>query len=132
MNFTNASIRQKEDYLEELILGILRRCGGEVTSSEMREKLLEENEDVARYAQEEKMSEKTGRFYSPFDQNYSFAKKNLMIAGFLSYTRNGPVILTEKGKKVDLVNFDPGKDVWPIAKKYWEQKQKEAMARRRL
>lgn len=131
MDFEKATIQQGEMYLGKLILGILQQYGGRAERSEIRERLLDENEDVAHFAQVIKTSKTSGKDWHPFDYRFNFAIKNLMIAEFLVYSRNNPIItLTEKGMSVDLDIFDPNEEIWPIAKEYWDNKHQESKRRR--
>lgn len=131
MNIESLTTQQREAYFSKYILEYLQKYGGRAERSEIKERLLDEREDIARYAEVERISAKTGSKWHPFAYNFNFAFKDLMLAGFVTYSRNNPtIILTEKGINADLTNFDPEQEVIVPANVYWQQKHKDARRRK--
>lgn len=120
-SFTELNSPQKEAYIVSAVLRTLQELGGHAERSEIRERILDANDDVANYAKIVRVSKKTNAEWSPFDYNFNYAFKILQIAGYATYVRRDPIVsLTEKGLNVDWANFDINRDVMKIATKYWE------------
>ena len=127
MDFENLTHMQRESFFARYIIEYLQKCGGQAERSVIREQLLDENEDVAKYAEVVRISKKTGDKWHPFAYNFNFAFKDLQMTGYVTYTRTSPLItLTEQGTKVDLNTFNPEQDVFRAASELWSQRRKEA------
>lgn len=126
MDFSSLSNKQRETFFIKYIIDYLQKYGGQAERSAIREKLLDENEEVARFAEIVRSSKKTGVEYRPFNYNFNFAFKDLSETGYVSYSRTSPmIVLTEKGVDVDLASFDPEREVYEVASKTWSQNRKD-------
>ena len=122
MIFDNLSHDERVNYLIKPILKVLQDAGGQLKRSEIKEKLMEEDEDIAEYASMKKKSKKTGNEYKEFDFKFNFAIKDLSFAKFLVFEKRNPTItLTDKGINADLSNFDVQKEVIDISNKCWAE-----------
>lgn len=108
------------------ILKILQENGGEVESFSQFDKIIPQytdftEEDINYY----KITEK-GNKYVPYHFGRNFAVKNLDLAGFLTYSRNKPIRLTQKGLDADLSQINIDRDIYALSMPYWEKKKEEA------
>lgn len=131
MDYSTASWAKCETVLAKFILKYLQDCGGQAERSVIREALLDEDEDIAKFAEFVKIAKKTGAEYRPFAYKFNFTIKDLLIAGYISYTRAKPLItLTQKGANFNVDKFDYERDMNSITKKYWNEQHKAAAARK--
>ena len=122
MGFSELKTLEKEAALTQLTLKILQELGGQATRQDIREKILDSDEEIAEYEKITKVSKRTGASWKPFNWNFNFGFKNLQIAGFLEYSRGSQVVtLTEKGIRADVKNLDVERDIFPICNEYWEK-----------
>lgn len=122
-SFAELNNLQKEAYMVLAVLRTLQELGGHAERSEIRERILDANDDVADYAKIVRISKKTNVEWSPFNYNFNYAFKDLQIAGYVTYVRRDPVVsLTEKGLNIDWANFDVDRDVMKVAIRYWEER----------
>lgn len=126
MNFSGLSRKEKEKALMLSILETLQEFGGQSERTEIKENIISQNDDIAEFANKKFTSKKTGNTYSKFEFVFNFALKNLMIAGFLEYTKRNPIVtLTTKGMDVDLEKINIEQDIYSISDKYWEDRHQE-------
>lgn len=126
MDFSSLSNKQRESFFIRYIIKYLQEFGGQAERSAIRERLLDENEDVAKFAEITRASKKTGVTYRPFLYNFNFAFKDLAEVGLISYSRTSPlIVLTEKGSNINLESFNPEAEVYEVASNTWSQKRKE-------
>lgn len=126
MDFSSLTNKQRESYFAKYIIKFLQEYGGQAERSAIREKLLDENEDVAKFAEIVRVSKKTGKDYRPFLYNFNYAFNELAGVGLVSYSRTSPlIVLTEKGSNVDLETFNPEEEVYDVVSGAWSQKRKE-------
>ncbi len=129
MSFRDLNNLDKEKYIAVLVLKNLQELGGEAERSELRERIIDSDEDVSDYAKETRVSRKTDSEWHPFAYKFNFALKNLQIAGLLTYSRGNPVVrLTEKGINANMNDFDINRDVYDISHSYWHQRGEEVRA----
>lgn len=122
ISIESQTYQQRQSYLAKLIIKHLQELGGQAERSTIRERIFDENEDIAEYAKIERVSKKTGEIWHPFAYNFNFAFKDLLITGYVSYTRSNPTItLTEKGASINMDTFDFEKEVFIKAAKYYEE-----------
>lgn len=121
MNISELTYQQRQSLFAKLIIKHLQELGGQAERSTIRERIFDENEDIAEYAKIERVSKKTGEIWHPFAYSFNFAFKDLLVTGYILYTRSNPLVtLTEKGSSIDLNNFDFEKEVFIKAAKYYE------------
>lgn len=111
--------RNKNETSESLImkeaLKAMRTLGGRVTRKEIKREIRDHSEEIAEERVDAtKKSKKTGAEYHPFDFRFNFAIKHLITAEYIRTEDNRILELSEKGRMVELQEFDPERDVWPI------------------
>lgn len=121
MKLEKLSHEERVEYLLLPILKALQSAGGQLTRTEIQEKICAEDDDIAEFASKVKKSKKTGNEYKEFAFKFNFAIKDLSFVGLVEFEKRNPVIsLTEKGLNLDLANFN-GKDVIDESTKHWEE-----------
>ena len=108
-------------YLIKPILKVLQDAGGQLERSEIKERIADLDDQIAEYAEIEKVSKKTGNVYKDFNFRFNFALKNLYIADVLTFTTTSLITLTQKGLYLDIESLDVGKDIFRITKVYWNK-----------
>ena len=132
MTFDKLKSIEREAILTKLVLKTLQEFGGQATRQDIREKILDSDEEIAEYEKITKISKRTGASWKPFNWNFNFGFKNLQIAGYLEYSRGSQVVtLTEKGIRADARNLDVGRDIFPICNEYWEKQKAEGGSRKK-
>ena len=108
-------------YLIKPILKVLQEAGGQLERSEIKERIADLDDQIAEYAEIEKVSKKTGNVYKDFNFRFNFALKNLYIADVLTFTTTSLITLTQKGLYLDIESLDVEKDIFQITKEYWNK-----------
>ena len=108
-------------YLIKPILKVLQEAGGQLERSEIKERIADLDDQIAEYAEIEKVSKKTGNVYKDFNFRFNFALKNLYIANVLTFTTTSLITLTQKGLYLDIESLDVEKDIFRITKDYWNK-----------
>ena len=108
-------------YLIKPILKVLQDAGGQLERSEIKERIADLDDQIAEYAEIEKVSKKTGNVYKDFNFRFNFALKNLYIADVLTFTTTSLITLTQKGLYLDIDSLDVEKDIFRITKDYWNK-----------
>lgn len=108
-------------YLIKPILKVLQEAGGQLERSEIKERIADLDDQIADYAEIEKVSKKTGNVYKDFNFRFNFALKNLYIADVLTFTTSSLITLTQKGLYLDIESLDVEKDIFRITKDYWNK-----------
>lgn len=108
-------------YLIKPILKVLQEAGGQLERSEIKERIADLDDQIAEYAEIEKVSKKTGNVYKDFNFRFNFALKNLYIADVLTFTTASLITLTQKGLYLDIESLDVEKDIFRITKDYWNK-----------
>lgn len=108
-------------YLIKPILKVLQEAGGQLERSEIKERIADLDDQIAEYAEIEKVSKKTGNVYKDFNFRFNFALKNLYIADVLTFTTTSLITLTQKGLYLDIDSLDVEKDIFRITKEYWNK-----------
>lgn len=125
MELKQRTADEKIAYLIKPILKVLQEAGGQLERSEIRERIADMDEQIAEYAEFEKVSKKTGKAYKDFSYKFNFAIKDLSFFDFLTYVDTSPVTLTEKGLNLDLNTLDVQKEIIEPSKKFWEELSKK-------
>ena len=125
MELKQRTADEKIAYLIKPILKVLQEAGGQLERSEIRERVADMDEQIAEYAEFEKVSKKTGKAYKDFSYKFNFAIKDLSFFDFLTYVDTSPVTLTEKGLNLDLNTLDVQKEIIEPSKKFWEELSKK-------
>lgn len=106
---------------ENLIMGevlkAMQTLGGRVTRKEVKREIRDHSKVIAEEQVDEiRKSKKTGSEYHPFDFRFNFAVKHLIAAGFIDTEDNHKLELSEKGRTIDMENFDPQEAVRSVIK----------------
>ena len=121
MELKALSSDDKIAYLIKPILKVLQDAGGQLERSEIKERIADLDDQIAEYAEIEKVSKKTGNVYKDFNFRFNFALKNLYIADVLTFTTTSLITLTQKGLYLDIDSLDVEKDIFRITKDYWNK-----------
>lgn len=128
MKFEKLSHDERVEYLLLPILKALQSAGGQLTRTEIQEKICAEDDDISEFASKVKKSKKTGNEYKEFAFKFNFAIKDLSFVGLVEFEKRNPIIsLTEKGLNLDLTNFNSKKVIEESAK-HWEELSKSKLS----
>lgn len=132
MDLKTLSSDAKIAYLIKPIMRVLQEAGGQLERSEIRERIVDLDDQIAEYSELEKKSKKTGRIYKEFNFKFNFAIKDLFFNEMLTFTGSSPVSLTEKGLYLDIDNLDVQKEIIEPSKKQWDELSKNNKKNRSL
>lgn len=122
MYFDKLSGDEKIAYLIKPILKVLQDAGGQLERSDIKDKISELDDNIAEFAQYEKISKETGNPYKEFDWKFNFAIKDLSFFDIVSYSPNSSLItMTDKGLNIDLKQFDVNKEIIQPSKIKWKE-----------
>lgn len=119
MKLMEMTSERKIAYLIKPILRVLQEAGGQLTRSEIKERIADLDDQIAEYAEREKKSKKTGNTYKEFNFKFNFAIKDLFFNDILTYTDSSPITLTEKGLYLDIDKLNVEKEIIEPSKKFW-------------
>lgn len=109
--FMKFSTTERENLLMPEILRCLKNLGGVSTRNQVIDELKETSNIIPEdYITYEKESH-SGNIYRPFRYQFNFAIKHLSYANFLDIPERSSIRLTEKGRNVELDNFDGNNQV---------------------
>ena len=121
MNLKDLSSDGKVAYLIKPILKVLQEAGGQLERSEIKERIVDLDDQIAEFSETVKRSKKTGNTYREFDFKFNFAIKDLLFNELLTYSYSSPITLTEKGLYLDLNTLNVEKDIIETSKKHREE-----------
>lgn len=122
MYFNKLSGDEKIAYLIKPILKVLQDAGGQLERSDIKDKISELDDNIAEFAQYEKISKETGNPYKEFDWKFNFAIKDLSFFDIVAYSQNSSLItMTDKGLNIDLKHFDVNKEIIQPSKIKWKE-----------
>jgi restriction system protein len=124
MNLKDLSSDGKVAYLIKPILKVLQEAGGQLERSEIKERIIDLDDQIAEFSEIVKRSKKTGNTYREFDFKFNFAVKDLFFNDLLTYLYSSPITLTEKGLYLDLNTLNV-EDIIETSKKHWEELSKK-------
>ena len=120
MYFSKLSHEDRLKYLLKPILEVLQEAGGQLTRSEIKERIKSMDDHIAEYASYKKKSTKSHNEYYEFNFKFNFAIKDLSFIELVEYEKRNPTIyLTEKGMNLDPSMLDVDKDIIIPAQKFW-------------
>lgn len=124
---------ERENLIMKAVIKSLTDLGGVEKRKEVKRNIYDNStlipEDYIDYTRK---SKQTGNEYKPFDYQFNFAIKHLMLADFVRYPKRGEVELTEKGRKVNLESFDPLKEVRVISEPAMEVESQKRIAKQKI
>lgn len=122
MNFKKMSDDEIIAYLIKPIIKVLQEAGGQLSRTEIKERITAMDDDIAGYAADISTSKRSGKTYKKFNFKFNFAVKELSFVNILEFIKRNPTItLTDKGANIDLYNFDPMCEVVIPSKPIWEE-----------
>ena len=122
MYFNKLSGDEKIAYLIKPILKVLQDAGGQLERSDIKDKISELDDNIAEFAQYEKISKEAGNPYKEFDWKFNFAIKDLSFFDIVTYSQNSSLItMTDKGLNIDLKHFDVNKEIIQPSKIKWKE-----------
>lgn len=123
----------REDLIMKAVLKSLIDLGGIAERKDIKRDIYDNStlipEDYIDYTRQ---SKQTGNEYKPFDYQFNFAIKHLLLADFVRYPKRGEVELTEKGRKVNLENFEPLIEVRVISDPVMEEESQKRKAKKKI
>ncbi|MDT2761435.1 restriction endonuclease [Aerococcus urinaeequi] len=123
----------REDLIMKAVLKSLIDLGGIAERKDIKRDIYDNStlipEDYIDYTSK---SKQTGNEYKPFNYQFNFAIKHLMLAGFVKYPNRGEVELTEKGRKVNLETFDPLKEVRVISEPAMKEESEKRKTKKQI
>lgn len=123
----------REDLIMKSVIKSLNDLGGIAERKDIKRDIYDNSklipEDYIDYTRE---SKKTGTKYKPFNYQFNFAIKHLLLADFVRYPKRGEVELTEKGRKVNLENFDPLTEVRVISEVAMEEESRKKKRKKEI
>lgn len=106
------SVADRENLIMKAVIKSLLDLGGVANRKEIERDIYDNSTLIPEdYIDFTRTSKQKGNKYKPFDWQFNFAIKHLLLADYVRYPRRGEVELTEKGRKVNLETFDPVHDV---------------------
>ncbi|MDN6408762.1 MAG: Mrr restriction system protein, partial [Tetragenococcus halophilus] len=103
---------ERENLIMREALFAMRRLGGQTTRKEIRREIRDHSDEISeQIVDEQKTSKKTGIKYHPFVYRFNFAIKHLIAADFINTEDNRNLELSEKGRNINLDQFDADRDV---------------------
>lgn len=122
---------EREDLIMKAVLKSLMDLGGIGKRKEVKRYIYDNSTIIPEgYIDFTRKSKQTGNEYKPFNYQFNFAIKHLLLAGYVRYPKRGEVELTEKGRKVDLETFDPVLDVRAISDPAMEEESQKRKVRK--
>ena len=123
----------REDLIMKAVLKSLIDLGGIAERKDIKRDIYDNStlipEDYIDYTSK---SKQTGNEYKPFNYQFSFAIKHLMLAEFVKYPNRGEVELTEKGRKVNLETFNPLKEVRVISEPAMKEESEKRKTKKQI
>ena len=105
--FMSVPVIERENLLMPEIIRCLRNLGGLSTKKQIVRELKDTSEFIPEdFIDFEKISQRSGNTYKPFNYQFNFAIKHLVCASYLTVPTRGNLKLTEKGRIVHLDTFD--------------------------
>ena len=123
MDLKTLSSDAKIAYLIKPIMRVLQEAGGQLERSEIRERIVDLDDQIAEYSELENKE---------FNFKFNFAIKDLFFNEMLTFTGSSPVSLTEKGLYLDIDNLDVQKEIIEPSKKQWDELSKNNKKNRSL
>ena len=118
MDFEKMKTTERKKAIGTLAFEILKDYGQPIAKTKIKDILSDHNDSLARFINKEKFSKGTEKYYKPFNFDFNFAIKKLVIAKLISINDDKKLELTEKGINIDISKFDIEKDVYKIADLY--------------
>lgn len=123
----------REDLIMKAVIKSLTDLGGIAKRKEVKRDIYDNSTIIPEdYIDYTRQSKQTGNKYNPFDYQFNFAIKHLLLADFVRYPKRGEVELTEKGRKVNLENFDPLTEVRVVSEFAMEEEAQKRKSKKKI
>lgn len=120
----NKMIEAENIIMKESLIA-MRKLGGKVTRKDIRREIRDHSEVISEKRVDEiRTSKKTGNQYHPFEYDFNFAIKHLILAEFINTDDNHTLELAEKGRSIDLEQFDAFRDVRALSEPKFPRQKK--------
>lgn len=120
----NKTIEAENLIMKESLIA-MRKLGGKVTRKDIRREIRDHSEVISEKRVDEiRTSKKTGNQYHPFEYDFNFAIKHLILAEFINTDDNHTLELAEKGRSIDLEQFDAFRDVRALSEPKFPRQKK--------
>lgn len=124
---------ERENLIMKAVIKSLTDLGGVAKRKEVKRYIYDDSTIIPEnYIDYTRQSKQTGNEYKPFDYQFNFAIKHLLLADFVRYPKRGEVELTEKGRKVNLENFDPLTEVRIISEPAMEEESQKRKSKKKI
>lgn len=123
----------REDLIMKAVIKSLNDLGGIAERKDIKRDIYDNSKLIPEdYIDFTRQSKKTGAKYKPFNYQFNFAIKHLMLAEFVKYPNRGEVELTEKGRKVNLETFNPLKEVRVISEPAMKEESEKRKTKKQI
>lgn len=123
----------REDLIMKAVIKSLNDLGGIAERKDIKRDIYDNSKLIPEdYIDYTRQSKKTGAKYKPFNYQFNFAIKYLMLADFVRYPKKGEVELTEKGRRVDLDTFDPLTEVRVLSEPAMKEESEKRKAKKEI
>src|SRR5699024_1708269 len=124
---------ERENLIMRAAIKSLTDVGGVAKRKEVKRDIYDNSPIIPEdYIDYTRHSKQTGKEYKPFDYQFNFAIKHLLLADIVRYPKRGEVELTEKGRKVNLESFNPLTEVRVISESAMEEEAKKRIAKKKI
>lgn len=117
-NFTNMNRQDQQAYLMKPIIDELKQVGGQATTRDLKRAVVEREDNIPENILTMYKTSRNGRKYLPFN----FAISNLIMAGMLKRSKQGILVLTEKGREYKGSRTELSDTVYKISLPQWQKK----------
>ena len=116
------------------ILHALVELGGSADRQKIKEQIVDDSTNELTYEDVfEPITSKKGNQYIPFNFDFNFGIQELLHLGYIeNYSRKGDIVLTEKGRLVNIDLYPNKKEQEQIKKEYWEKIQENEEINKRI
>jgi len=123
----------REDLIMKAVIKSLTDLGGIAKRKEVKRDIYDNSTIIPEdYIDYTRQSKQTGNEYKPFDYQFNFAIKHLLLADFVRYPERGEVELTEKGRKVNLDTFDSLTEVRVVSEPAMEEEAQKRKSKKKI
>lgn len=124
--FDTLKVEEQVSYLIKPILEVLSQASTPLKTSEIRSRIIQLDTNIAEFANTEYTSKRTENKYKKFTIKFGLALKELIVLDLVNrQAENKTLILTSKGRSLNLESLDVEKDIREKAQPYWEEKRKK-------
>ena len=124
---------ERENLIMRAVIKSLTDLGGVAKRKEVKRDIYDNSPIIPEdYIDYTRQSKQTGKEYKPFDYQFNFAIKHLLLADIVRYPKRGEVELTEKGRKVNLESFNPLTEVRVISEVAMEEESRKKKRKKEI